>query len=143
MRKAKDFEIKEFIRLKIKRKLNKLRVAIYARKSSEDVSGMSIPTQIKNCKDYVSDNSNHLELKEVFSDENSSGMFIDGRDDFQKMIELVEGKDIDAVLVLRFDRFSRSTHDMTNLCAKLKYYDCLLIAGDDIGDNTPVGEFAR
>lgn len=50
-----------------------LKCAIYARKSQEDETDTSLPTQINYCKELI-ESCSLLELAEVYSEDNVSGM---------------------------------------------------------------------
>ena len=70
-------ELKEKLRiLQDKRGIDKLRVAIYARKSAEDERQTSLETQITNCKDFLAD-YDFFHITHVLQEDNVSGMFTD------------------------------------------------------------------
>ena len=147
MRKLKQGEINAFqLQLEIvksKYNTNRLRTVIYARKSAIDERQTSLPTQISECKEFVKQ-YDFLELTEVFQEDNRSGMFMDNRTEFLRMLEKAEKHEIDVIVVLRFDRFARDMADMTTTIKLLRVYGCSLIAGDDIaGSETPAGEFTQ
>ncbi|MGO9566802.1 MAG: recombinase family protein [Desulfomonilaceae bacterium] len=56
-----------------------------------------------------------MELVEVISDPGLSGSSIQGRPGIQRVLELVRTKQIDAVVVFKLDRLSRSTIDMLEM----------------------------
>ena len=122
---------------------NKLRTAIYARKSAEDEKQTSIPTQIAQCKALISQHD-FLKLTHTFSEDNVSGMFTDERHEFQAMMALAEAKEIDVIVVMKLDRLARDLSDSATTIKLLNIYGCYLIAGDDVSDSaTPAGEFMR
>ncbi len=132
----------------LKKKITKqenrnLRVAIYARKSAEDERQTSLDTQIAQCRAFVSQYE-FLEITHEFAEDNVSGMFIDGRNEYLAMMSLAERKEIDVIVIAKLDRLAR---DMANaLMARklLDLYGCYLIAGDDVANaDTPAGEFMR
>ena len=94
-----------------------MRVAIYARVSTDDQTNQ---TQINELKKYC-------ELKgwsdiTIFQDEGISGTKT-SRPEFDKMIEAAKNKEIDAIMVWRFDRASRSTRHLLQLLDDLKKWD--------------------
>ncbi len=119
---------------------NKLNTVIYARKSSEDKSQTSLESQIEECKEFINECPS-LNLTDVFSEDNVSGMFTARRLEFNKMIKKVENDEIQIIVVSRADRFSRSVMDNLNYAELLKKHNCMLIAGDVMPDNTTNGEF--
>ena len=59
------------------------------------------------------------------------------------MLAAAERGEIDALVVVRLDRLGRDLADMTTAHKLLRAYGCTLLAGDDIGEETSVGEFVR
>ena len=106
------------------RTLDRLRCAIYARKSQEDTKDTSLPTQIEYCKELI-EGCNLLELSLVYQEDNKSGMW-DDRPEFQAMIKSIQNNEIDVVIVYKWDRFARKSSD-----AQL-YYDKVVSAGGTI-----------
>lgn len=146
MRHLYNQEIKELqkkLAANQKRGVNTLRAAIYARKSAEDERQTSLPTQIDLCKKLI-DSYDFMTLTHTFSEDNVSGMFTDGRKEYLKMMELAEKREIDIIVVMKFDRLSRDLADSTTAIKFLNKCGCHLIAGDDVSNpNSPDGEFVR
>ena len=68
--------LSELLKRKAKRtnsNVSTLKCAIYARKSQEDETDTSLPTQIDYCKELI-DSCSLLELAKVYSEDNVSGM---------------------------------------------------------------------
>lgn len=123
--------------------IDHLRVAIYARKSAEDEKETSIATQIEHCKEVINTYS-FMKLTEVFKEDNVSGMFINGRKEFQRMMNMAECHEIDVIIVMKLDRLARDLADSATAVKLLRVYGCHLLAGDDTSNpDTPVGEFIR
>lgn len=145
MRTLNDTEIK-IMKMRMKRKgTTTLRTAIYARKSAEDERQTSLSTQIAQCRALIAQYS-FLSLDEsnIFQEDNVSGMFKDIREQYLALIDKVERKEIDVVVVMKLDRMARDIADATNTIKLMNSYDCMLIAGDDVSDSsTPAGEFMR
>ena len=69
-------------------------------------------------------------------------MFTDNREEYQKMFDKVKKREIDVIVVIRYDRFGRNIKNVLTDMARLATYGCRLIAGDAYAKNdTPVGEF--
>ena len=122
--------------------IEKLRTAIYARKSAEDERQTSLPTQIELCKEFISQ-YDMLKLTQIYREDNVSGMFTDNRTEYLSMLAAAERQEIDVIVTIRLDRFGRDVANTTSAFKLLAMYGCFLIAGDDICDNTPAGEFMR
>ena len=121
----------------------KLRAAIYARKSAEDIRDTSLPMQIANCRDLI-ERYDFLEEYKVFQEDGVSGMFTDIRPQYLEMMELAEKREIDVIVVMKLDRLARDLADASTAIKLISAYGCHLIAGDDIAEsNTPSGEFLR
>lgn len=122
-------EILEYKRKKEKtKKLEKLRCAIYARKSQEDTKDTSLQTQINYCK-MIIDSCEMLELKGVYSEDKQSGM-IEERPEFQRVMAGVAGNDIDVVICYRLDRFSRKLQITQKYEEIIRLNHAYLLAGD-------------
>lgn len=141
MRSLNDKEI-EFLKklLTTKQKqhgITKLRTAVYNRKSSEDEKQTSIETQYDECINFI-DNYDFLELTEKFQEDNVSGMFTDIRTEFNRMLDKVDNGEIDVIVVMKLDRFSRSIEDASRSIKRIQQANCILIAGDiNCMPNTP------
>ena len=71
-------------------------------------------------------------------------MFTDNREEYQKMFDKVKKREIDVIVVIRYDRFGRNINNVLTDMARLGMYGCRLIAGDaNCKNDTPVGEFIR
>ena len=122
--------------------IEKLRTVIYARKSAEDERQTSLPTQIERCEEFIAQ-YDILKLIKVYKEDNVSGMFTDNRTEYLSMLGAAERGEIDVIVTIRLDRFGRDVANTTSAFKLLAMYGCFLIAGDDICDNTPAGEFMR
>lgn len=151
MRSLTNEELRAFqIILEKKRKrlkdssIQTLNACIYARKSSEDKTATSIPTQIDYCRGIIS-SCNLLALSEenIFHEDNVSGMFVDRREEFQKMMALVQAKEIDVIVAMKYDRFARSLKDTTHYVDEVIQNGAILITSDSNIDNSPSGEFMK
>ena len=127
----------------LKYSIEKLRVAIYARKSAEDVKDTSIPTQIAECCSFVS-HYDFMEITYILQEDNKSGMFTESRTEYNKLMSMAENQEIDVIVVMKLDRLARDLSDAATAIKLLKVYGCHFLAGDDVASaDTPAGEFAR
>ena len=146
----RELNIHEIENLKRKQKtaigkgIPKLRTAIYARKSANDEKQTSLDTQVKNCMEFIAKYDTLLEFKEVFQEDDRSGMFTEGRDEYDKMMKQAESGEIDVIVVMKLDRLARDISDATTIVKLLNLYNVTLLAGDDVNNaDTPAGEFVR
>ena len=98
-----------------------MKVAIYARYSSENQSAKSIDDQIRVCKDYAGKNNFLAEDEHIYIDEAISGSIVD-RPGLQALEKAAENKEFDTVIVDDLSRISRSNHQMLTLILKFKPY---------------------
>jgi DNA invertase Pin-like site-specific DNA recombinase len=83
-----------------------MRVVLYLRRSTKDLQPDSLDTQEEVLRKFATDGQH--EVVRVFAD-SSSGRFVKGRLDFERLIESVKtGPDFDAVLVRDVSRWSRA-----------------------------------
>lgn len=92
-----------------------MKIAIYARKSVFSDSGESIENQISMCEKYLKNKfkGQNYEII-IFKDEASSAKNIE-RKEFQKMLNFIQNRLINVVVVYRLDRFSRNICDFSSL----------------------------
>ena len=138
VRNINDEEIKIFTEMlyKLSRKsttkdIQRLRCAIYARKSSKDETATSLDAQISYCRELIKQNS-LLEEQYVFQEDNVSGMWSNKRDEFLKMFELVKERKIDVIVCMAWDRFARKSADLETY-REIAYQNHVYIL---TGDNT-------
>ena len=82
---------------------------IYARYSSERQSEQSIEGQIRECMEYA--RRHDIAIVDTYIDRAMTGKN-DNRMDFQRMLKDAAKRAWDAVLVYKFDRFSRNKYEM-------------------------------
>ena len=107
-----------------------MRVAIYARYSSENQSEKSIDDQIRVCKNYINNNGMTHDEKHIYVDEAISGSIIN-RPGLQALERAMENKEFDAVAVDDLSRLSRSNHQMLTLVLKFDYHQIKMISVSD------------
>ena len=104
-----------------------MRVAIYARYSSENQSQKSIDDQVRVCKNYIQEHDMIIEDKYIYIDEAISGSIIN-RPGLQALEKAAENKEFDAVAVDDLSRLSRSNHQMLTLVLKFNYLQIKIIS---------------
>lgn len=123
-----------------------MRVAIYARYSSENQSEKSIDDQIRVCRKYIEENRFIVSEKHIYTDEAISGSIIN-RPGLQALEKALENKEIDAVAVDDLSRLSRSNHQMLTLVNKFNFYNTKIISVSDgiitDDDNSKLGIHIR
>lgn len=98
----------------------KLRVAAYARVSTEqDEQQNSYEAQVNYYSRYIKSKPD-WEFVEVFADEGISGTNTKNRDGFNRMIDLALTGGIDLILTKSISRFARNTVDTLSTVRKLK-----------------------
>ena len=91
----------------------------YIRVSTEDQAreGISLDTQEAKIKAYAA--TNDLELQVIIRDEGASGKDLE-REGMAKLLDLVESRKVEAVIVYKLDRLSRRTLDTLSLIENLE-----------------------
>src|SRR5690606_12461384 len=98
-----------------------MRVAIYARYSSENQSEKSIDDQIRVCQKYIESYNYIFDEKHIYTDQAISGSIIN-RPGLQALEKAMENKEFDAVAVDDLSRLSRSNHQMLTLVNKFNFF---------------------
>ncbi|MFH1505278.1 MAG: recombinase family protein [Candidatus Omnitrophota bacterium] len=123
-----------------------MKVAIYARYSSENQSEKSIDDQIRVCKRYIKDNDMIVDDGHIYIDEAISGSIIN-RPGLQALEKAAENKEFGALVVDDLSRLSRNNHQMLTLVLKFNYLQAKIIAvADGIStddDNAKLGIHVR
>jgi len=107
-----------------------MKVAIYARYSSENQSEKSIDDQVRVCQRYIESNNLIFDEKHIYADEAVSGS-IHNRPGLLALEKAIENKEIQAVAVDDLSRLSRSNHQMLTLVQKFDYYQVKIISVSD------------
>ena len=123
-----------------------MRVAIYARYSSENQSEKSIDDQIRVCKNYILDHDMIIDEKHIYIDEAISGSIIN-RPGLQALEKAMENQEFDALAVDDLSRLSRSNHQMLTLVLKFNYHQIKIISASEgiftDDDNSKLGIHVR
>jgi DNA invertase Pin-like site-specific DNA recombinase len=119
------------------KRLKQRRAGIYARVSTTD-KGQDPETQLRELRMYVERREFHLEREFV---DFSSGRRED-RPNYQRLLDAARRREIDVVVVWRYDRFARSTHALVNALKEFKSLGVDFISVTEQTDTTtPQGEF--
>ncbi len=119
------------------------RVAIYARVSTEEQAerDLSIPFQLERCRYHAKGNG--WEVVKEYVDAGESAR-TDKRTEFQKMISAARAREIDIILVHKFDRFARNDYDFVVYEKELEELAISLESVSEPGDaSTPAGYIGR
>ena len=102
-------------------------VAGYVRVSTEEqaASGVSIAAQRDRLEAFAKATDRSLQL--IFADEGWSGSTMD-RPGLRSLLELVNGHEVQEVLVLKLDRFTRSIRDLCALLEQFRRADTALVS---------------
>ena len=99
---------------------DKLRVAAYARVSSDsDNQENSFAAQVGAYTNLIGKNEN-WELVDIYADEGISGLSMEKREDFKRMIRDCHKGRIDRILTKSISRFSRNTRECLETIRNLK-----------------------
>ena len=107
-----------------------MKVAIYARYSSENQSEKSIDDQVRVCQRYIENNDLVFDEKQIYTDEAISGSVLN-RPGLQALEKAIENKEVEAIAVDDLSRLSRSNHQMLTLVNKFNFYQIKIISVSD------------
>ena len=96
-------------------KSKKIRCDIYTRVSTTmQVDGYSLDAQKEKLKRYAE--FQNMEIVNEYSDEGKSGKSVEGRPEFQRMLDNIENgtDEVQFVLVFKLSRFGRNAADVLN-----------------------------
>ena len=120
------------------------RAVIYTRVSDpSQIENNSLETQLKVCESFSK--SKGYEVVKVFTDEGKSAKHVYTRAELRKLISFccVKSNRIDALIVYKFDRFSRNTEEgLATISLLAKYKVQVLSATENFEDN-PIGKAIR
>lgn len=115
-----------------------LRAALYVRTSTlkqEESIKLQEQRLRYHCKSKL------YEVYNVYKDEGLSGATMEIRDDLKRMMNDVEKKRFDVIIVTHLDRFARSTKDLLSLIERINIFGVKLATLDQpIDTTTPEGE---
>ncbi len=112
---------KEIIKINaLKSEMAKLRVAGYARVSSDSADQLnSFSTQVNYYQRIINGNP-MWQMTEVYADEGISGVSVNKRDDFARMLADCKRGKIDRIITKSTSRFARNTLDAIGVIRELK-----------------------
>jgi len=140
MRKFSEDETKILVKILEDVGGNPIPTCIYARKSTKDTSENSIETQISSCREFANGHKNYFDVTGTFKDVEKSGMFTDNREDFLKIINLVEQNQVKVMIVTKWDRFSRDPVDLQIYTEHFYRNGGVIISVDDPIDLSAIGQ---
>ena len=145
MRELRQEEIQRLEQMVTHNDGKQLQVAIYARKSRQDKENASITQQVAACSDFINQHPHLFTLnpEHIFAEDNISGFRMENRKEFQKLLSLANNQHIKVILVTKTDRLSRNTIDTFSLVNQFNNLGIVLISGDDQGDFSASGVFAK
>lgn len=115
----------------------KLKVGIYARISTTD-KGQDVDLQLRDIRTYA--HSRGFEIYQEYVDKGHSGAE-DKRPALGRLLEDARKRKIDAILVWRLDRFSRSLRHLIMTLAELKAINVFFISyQENLDFTTPTGQ---
>lgn len=133
--------------------IKKIRVAVYLRKSTEDIKDNSLKLQKSEINKFISSiNSIYknkysffYEESDIYAEDNVSGMQGRLRPEFDKMLCFIENNPgfYGVCLVYKLDRFSRKLEDTLKYISLLKSYKCVLKALDFEDNGDPTSDLLR
>ena len=113
-------------------KNKKIRCDIYTRVSTTmQVDGYSLDAQKEKLKRYAE--FQNMEIVNEYSDEGKSGKSIEGRPEFQRMLDNIENgtDEVQFVLVFKLSRFGRNAADVLNSLQRMQDFGVNLICVED------------
>lgn len=114
-----------------------LRGIIYARVSTDIQGQESVENQIERCKNYIKDKN--INIIDVITDISTGGN--EDRSGFKKLIEKIEKKDFDILIITELSRLSRTVITILNTLDKAKKSGIQIIAVlQQIDTTTPMGK---
>lgn len=115
-------EVKVIAPSKAERLAEKVRVGAYCRVSSDSDDQLnSFFAQVKYYNDYIRYNPK-MYLVDIYADEGISGMLIQKREEFKRMLKDAQAGKLDRILVKSVTRFARNSLECIESVRKLKSY---------------------
>ena len=113
-------------------KNKKIKCDIYTRVSTTmQVDGYSLDAQREKLKRYAE--FQNMEIVNEYSDEGKSGKSVEGRPEFQRMLDNIENgtDEVQFVLVFKLSRFGRNAADVLNSLQRMQDFGVNLICVED------------
>lgn len=118
--------------------LRNLKVAVYARFSSDNQKDTSIDDQVRMCRDFIQRNDGIMADNKVLTDHAISGQSL-SRGGFDALLKLVERRAVDVVVTESGDRLSRDLGDSDRLWKLCAFNQVRLICVSDGIDSAHEG----
>lgn len=124
--------------------MNKKRVGIYIRVSTDKQvrEGYSIAAQKRNLTDFAL--KQNWDIIDIYSDEGISGKNIEDRLEVKRLINDVIAKNVDIVLLYKFDRLTRDSKDTEMIISLIQKYgiEVITLSGENVDVSTATGRFS-
>lgn len=115
-----------------------MRGVIYARYSEGPrQTDQSIEGQVADCRAFAE--RHDIDILEIYADRHISGRSVEGRYEFQRMIQDAQDHKFDAVIVWKIDRFGRDRQDIAINKARLKRAGVKLMYAQESVPDGPEG----
>ena len=114
-------------------KNKKIKCDIYTRVSTTmQVDGYSLDAQKEKLKRYAE--FQNMEIVNEYSDEGKSGKSVEGRPEFQRMLDNIENgtDEVQFVLVFKLSRFGHNAADVLNSLQRMQDFGVNLICVEDV-----------
>ena len=114
----------------------------YTRVSTQGQADNGISLEMQETKIRAYCEFNDLDLVEIITDAGLSGKNVTGRPGVQRLLDLIQGKKIDAVVIYKLDRLGRSTSDLLVIAALMKKKNVALHSlTEKLDSSTALGQF--
>lgn len=114
----------------------------YTRVSTQGQADNGISLEMQETKIRAYCEFNDLDLVEIITDAGLSGKNVTGRPGVQRLLDLIQGKKVEAVVVYKLDRLGRSTMDLLEISKLLDKKNVSLHSlTEKLDTSTPHGKF--
>ena len=114
----------------------------YARVSTQGQVDNGISLEMQETKIRAYCEFNELDLVEIITDAGLSGKNVTGRPGVQRLLDLIQGRKVEAVVVYKLDRLGRSTMDLLEISKLLDKKNVSLHSlTEKLDTSTPHGKF--
>lgn len=115
--------------------------AIYPRKSKANDNSQSMAQQVSDCERYINEHYPDAIIRVYDADYALTGHSTARRKDFQRMMNDVRHREIQLVVIMRYDRIARNMRDFCNLYHDMEENGCNLVSvSQQIDTSTPYGK---
>ncbi len=116
-----------------------MRIGIYARKSIYSDKSDSVNNQIRMCKEYINIRYGKEHSFSEYKDEGFTGANTN-RPELKRLLNDIESKAIDLLIIYQLDRLSRSVKDFSDIYAMLDDNGIIFVSvKENVDTDTPIG----